>query len=434
LLTSGFFSWFITIMPNVDTQFVNHEKFFDCVHCGLCLSFCPTYVELGTEMDSPRGRIATMRALQEGRLPLDAEVVRHLDLCLGCRACETACPSGVHYGELIEGVRPYIEQHYQRPRLERWKRQTMNKIFPNPAGTRLFAVALRMGAALGLGRLARWDKLPEQLRYWLGLLPEPGGVTAITLRERYPAIGEKRYTVALLSGCVMPAVFGATNEATVKVLRHNGCEVLVPKDQNCCGALLLHNGDKKTALALACQNIEVFSRLEVDAVVSNAAGCGAMMKEYGELFKDDPVYRERAERLAAKIKDVSEFLGSIPLKKPTREIRARVTYHDACHLAHGQKVREQPRALLQAIPGLQIMDLNESDWCCGSAGTYNLTEPEMAHRLLQRKVDNIKAAAVDVVVAGNPGCLMQIRAGLQQRGLPIKAMHTIDLLAAAYEA
>src|SRR5215510_8284986 len=233
------------------TNFVNYEKFFDCVHCGLCLSFCPTYVELGTEMDSPRGRIATMRALQEGRYPLDVEVVRHLDLCLGCRACETACPSGVHYGELIEGARPYIEQHYQRPHLERFKRRAINKLFSNPIGARLFSLLLKTGAALGLGQLARWQKLPEQLRYWFGLLPEPGSVSSTTLLERYPAIGEKRYTVALLSGCVMPALFGATNEATVKVLRHNGCEVLVPRNQKCCGALLLHNGDKAAALALA---------------------------------------------------------------------------------------------------------------------------------------------------------------------------------------
>lgn len=419
-------------MNNTQANFVDHEKFFDCVHCGLCLSFCPTYVELGTEMDSPRGRIVTMRALQEGRLPLDDEVVRHLDLCLGCRACETACPSGVHYGELIEGVRPYIEQRYQRPRLERLKRQTINKIFPNPVGVRLFAFALKAGAALGVGRLARWQKLPEQIRYWFGLLPEPGGITSSTLLERYSAIGEKRFTVALLNGCVMPAVFGATNEATVKVLRHNGCEVLVPRDQQCCGALLLHNGDKKPALDLARRNIEVFSRLEIDALIINAAGCGSMMKEYGELFKNDSVYRERAERLAGKMKDVTEFLGSIPLKKPTREIRARVAYHDACHLAHGQGVREQPRALLRAIPGLHLVELNESDWCCGSAGTYNLTEPAMAHRLLDRKVNNIQTTEADVVVAGNPGCLMQIRSGLQQRNLPIKAVHTVDLLAEAY--
>jgi len=253
------------------------------------------------------------------------------------------------------------------------------------------------------------------------------------LLERYPAIGEKRYTVALLSGCVMPVLFGATNEATVKVLRHNGCEVLVPKAQVCCGALLLHNGEKSKALSLARRNIDVFSKSDVDALIINAAGCGAMMKEYGELFKDDPDYHERAQRLTAKMKDVSEFLGDIPLVAPTREVRAKVVYHDACHLAHGQNVRQQPRALLKAIPGLQIAELNESDWCCGSAGTYNLTEPELANRILERKVNNIKATETELVVAGNPGCLMQIRAGLQQRGLSIKAIHTVDLLAEAYE-
>ncbi|TMA53470.1 MAG: 4Fe-4S dicluster domain-containing protein [Deltaproteobacteria bacterium] len=420
-------------MANPHTDFVDHNKFFDCVHCGLCLSACPTYVELGTEMDSPRGRIATMRSLHEGRFDLDAEVVRHLDLCLGCRACETACPSGVHYGELIEGVRPFIEQHYKRPLRERLKRWAINTIFPNPLGMRLFVLMLKTGAALGLGRLARWQKLPRRIRYWLGLLPEKGRVSSAMLVERYPAIGEQRYTVALLSGCVMPALFGATNQATVTVLRHNGCDVLVPQDQVCCGALLLHNGNKTAALTLARRNIEVFSKLEVDALIINAAGCGAMMKEYGELCKEDPAAHEKAGRLAAKVKDVAEFLGSLSLKAPTRAVQARVTYHDACHLAHGQGVREQPRALLRAIPGLQLTELPESDWCCGSAGTYNLTEPEMARRLLDRKVDNIQATAVDLVVTGNPGCLLQIQAGLRQRGLPIKVVHTVDLLAEAYE-
>ncbi|MFB3076644.1 MAG: (Fe-S)-binding protein, partial [Lysobacterales bacterium] len=246
-------------------------------------------------------------------------------------------------------------------------------------------------------------------------------------------IGEKRYTVAVLSGCVMPALFGATNQSTVKVLRHNGCEVLVPKAQSCCGALLLHNGDKDSALSLAKHNIDVFSKFEFDALIINDAGCGAMMKEYCDLLKDYPAYREKAERLTEKMKDVAEFVGSLPLKTPTREVRAKVTYHDACHLAHAQGVREQPRTLLQQIPGLTLTELPESDWCCGSAGTYNLTQPEMAAQLLERKVGNIQTTEADVVVTSNPGCLMQIRAGLQQRGLPIKAVHTIDLLAEAYE-
>jgi glycolate oxidase iron-sulfur subunit len=420
-------------MPTSQTNFVDYEKFFDCVHCGLCLSFCPTYVELGTEMDSPRGRIATMRALHEGKFPLDAEVVRHLDLCLGCRACETACPSGVHYGELIESARSFIEEEYRRPVLDRLKRWTIDKVFPNSFGVRVFAFMLKLGAALGLGHLARSDRLPQQLRYWFSMVPERGSVSSATLHEHYPAIGEKRYTVAVLSGCVMPALFGTTNEATVKVLRHNGCEVVVPQAQGCCGALLLHNGNKPDGLARARQTIDVFSGLNIDALIINAAGCGAMMKEYGELFKDDPIYREKARQVTAKVKDVAEFLGSIPLTQPSREVKKTVTYHDACHLAHGQNVRSQPRALLQAIPGLQITELQESDWCCGSAGTYNLTEPEMARRLLEKKVKNIEATEAELVVTGNPGCLMQIRAGLQQRGLPIKAVHTVDLLAEAYE-
>ena len=374
-----------------------------------------------------------LRALQEGHAQLNDEVVQHLDLCLGCRACETACPSGVRYGDLIEGARPFIEQHYRRPVLERLKRWLMNKTFPNPWGARVFALSLKVGAALGLARFAHSEALPLKLRYWLGLLPEQGSVSSAPLLERYPPIGEKRHTVAVLSGCVMSTVFGATNQSTVKVLRHNGCEVLVPKAQSCCGALLLHNGDKRTALALAKHNIDVFGKLELDALIINAAGCGAMMKEYGELFKDDPAYREKAERLTQKMKDVAEFVGGIAFTPPTREVRAKATYHDACHLAHGQGVREQPRALLRAIPGLRLSDLPESDWCCGSAGTYNLTQPEMAVRLLERKLGNIQTTEADVVVTGNPGCLMQIRAGLQQSGLPIQAVHTIDLLAQAYE-
>lgn len=415
-----------------NTAFVDHEKFFDCVHCGLCLASCPTYVELGTEMDSPRGRIVMLRALQEGHAQLNDEVVQHLDLCLGCRACETACPSGVQYGELIEGARPFIEQHYRRPVLERGKRWLMNKTFPNPWGAWLFALSLKVGAALGLARFAHSEAVPATLRYWFGLLPERGSVSSQPLLEHYPAIGEKRRTVGVLSGCVMSAVFGATNQSTVKVLRHNGCEVLIPKAQSCCGALLLHNGDKQTALALAKRNIDVFDQLDLDALIINAAGCGAMMKEYGELFKDDPAYRDKAARLTGKMKDAAEFVGGLEIRTPTREVRVKATYHDACHLVHGQGVRDQPRALLRAIPGLKLTNLPESDWCCGSAGTYNLTQPEMAARLLERKVGNIQATEADVVVTGNPGCLMQIQAGLRQSGLPMKAVHTMDLLALAY--
>jgi len=421
-------------MTPTHNAFVAYEKFFDCVHCGLCLPFCPTYVELGTEMDSPRGRIATMRALHEGRFPLDSETVRHLDLCLGCRACETACPSGVRYGELIEGARPFIEQRYRRPLFERIKRRMIDTVFPSPLGTYMFAFMLRVGAVLSLSRLARSRWVPQPLRYWCGFVPERGALSAAPLASRYAAVGERRYTVALLSGCVTSAVFGGINQATVKVLRHNGCEVLVPKAQVCCGALLLHNGNQAAALAFARRNIEVFGSLPVEAVIINAAGCGAMMKEYGKLCRADVRYRDRAAQLAAKVKDVAEFLSTIPFTAPNREVRAHVTYHDACHLAHGQGVREQPRTLLRAIPGIRLTELAEADWCCGSAGTYNLTEPEMAWRLLARKVRHIRETRADIVVMGNPGCLMQIRAGLRQQGIPVRALHTVELLAEAYGA
>lgn len=413
--------------------FVEHEKFFDCVHCGLCLASCPTYVELGTEMDSPRGRIVLLRALQEGRTELNKEVVSHLDSCLGCRACETACPSGVQYGSLIEGARPFIEKYYTRPPVQRIKRWLINKTFASVIGVRFLALFLRFGAVFGLSRLARIRRLPQKLRAWFGLMPEQGEVSSEPLLERYSPIGEKRYTVAVLSGCVMSAAFGSTNHATVKVLRHNGCEVLVPKTQVCCGALLLHNGEKEKALALARQNVDVFSRLDVDAVLINSAGCGAMMKEYAELLHQDALYTEKATQLTKKFRDIAEFLGGIELVPPTREIRARVTYHDACHLSHGQNVRSQPRKLLTAIPELELKELPESDWCCGSAGTYNLTQPEMAATLLERKLRNILSTEADVVVTGNPGCLMQIRSGLKQNQSPTKAVHTIDLLAEAYE-
>ena len=414
------------------TPFVDHEKFSDCVHCGLCLASCPTYVELGTEPDSPRGRIALLRGLQEGRTQLTDEVVHHLDLCLGCRACETACPSGVQYGALIEGARPFIEQHHARPFGQRLKRRAMNALFPRPWGALLFALMLRIGGGLGLGRAARWRRLPARLRYWLGLLPAPGDVSAVRLDERYAPVGTQRARVALLSGCVMSAAFGATNRATVKVLRHNGCEVWVPKDQSCCGALLLHNGAKQAALEFAKYNVDVFGGLEVDALLVNAAGCGAMMKEYAELLKDEPAYAGRAAQLTEKMQDVTEFLADIGLRPPTREVHAAAAYHDACHLAHGQGVRDQPRALLSAIPGLTLTHLPESDWCCGSAGTYNLTQPDMAARLLERKIGHIQTTGADFVVTGNPGCLMQIRAGLRRHGLPTQAIHTLDLLARAY--
>jgi glycolate oxidase iron-sulfur subunit len=411
------------------TDFVEFEKFLDCVHCGFCLPACPTYLELGTEMDSPRGRIHLMRSLYEGRVPLDAASVKHLDLCLGCRACEGACPSGVAYGELIEAARPFLENSYRRSLRDRLKRGLIKEIFPNPVFARAFAAALKLGSALRLEKAAGMSSLPSRLRYSLALLPGRELTRGKTrLPERAPPQGEPRFRVGLLSGCVMQNLFGRTQENTARLLSACGCEVFIPKEQVCCGALSLHNGDEETAVDLAQENVSVFGSLGLDAIIVNAAGCGAMMREYGKLLK-----REKdASEIGAKVRDVSEFLAAIPDFKPKRALDIKATYHDACHLLHAQKVRQQPRMLLEQIPGLILTDLPESEVCCGSAGSYNLTEPGMAQRLLERKIKNIAATGADLVVTGNPGCLLQIQAGLRMSRLPIKVIHTVDLLAQAY--
>ncbi|MCC6442808.1 MAG: 4Fe-4S dicluster domain-containing protein [Armatimonadetes bacterium] len=411
---------------------VDYDRFLDCVHCGLCLSQCPTYVELGTEMDSPRGRIYLMRALADGRVEAGASLVSHLDLCLGCRACETACPSGVRYGSLIEATRAELEIRYSRPPADRWfRRFVIERILPYPPRMAAALAPARLGKKLGIFRLAEAVGLGHLFKGLAELLPEEP-VRIGPLPERTLARGEKKLTVALLSGCVMSVMFQETNRATIRVLVANGCEALVPKGQGCCGALSLHNGFPEDARRFAKKNIEVFEAAGVDRIVTNAAGCGAAMKEYDHLLAGEPGWAERASRFAAKVRDVSEVLAEVGIEGPLKEIRAKVTYHDACHLAHGQKVRQQPRAILKAIPGLEFVELKESDWCCGSAGTYNLTEPQMAERILKRKLDNILATGASIVVTGNPGCLVQIRNGLRKIGADIEVLHPVELLDRAY--
>jgi glycolate oxidase iron-sulfur subunit len=401
-----------------------YQRFLDCVHCGLCLSACPTYVELGTEADSPRGRIYLMRALEDGALPLTADVARHLDLCLGCRACETACPSGVHYGELIEGARAVIEAHYRRGFWDRLRRYLITTIFPHPQRLRLLLLPARLLELLGL---LSWLR---RLSPAIAMLPRLQPWTPLPAVS--PASGNESGCVALLEGCVAQVLFAATNRATVRVLNRNGYRVDTPAAQGCCGALYLHAGDRSTALDCARRNIDVFST-DLDAIVTNAAGCGAMLEEYGTLLGDDPAYAERARVFSAKVLDVTELLAARPLT-PCGRIDARVTYHDACHLAHGQGVRAAPRALLAQIPGLQVVELPEADVCCGSAGSYNLTEPEMALRLGDRKAANVCATGATVVAACNPGCIMQIDAALRRAGVRAVVQHPIELLDRAYHA
>lgn len=409
-----------------------------CVHCGLCLSSCPTYSELGTEMDSPRGRIFLIKALAEGRIALSDSVVEHLSLCLDCRACEPVCPSGVPYGQLIEAAKAEIER--QRPggplrRLFRWL--NLGLLLPSPRLLGLAAATLRFYQSSGLQRLARATGLvrilPGTLSAWETLLPElPPRQARAPLPERLPADGRRRARVGLLTGCIQAVLFGAHNRATARVLARNGVEIEVPRAQGCCGALHAHAGDHARAQELARRMIDVFGALALEAVVVNSSGCGAHMKAYGHLLSDDPLYAERARAFSRTVQDVAEFLAREPLRGPLASISRTITYHDPCHVVHGQKVRSQPRQLLAQVPGLRLVELREADWCCGSAGIYNLTQPEMATRLQERKSRNIIATGAEVVVTANPGCIIQIAQGLGTQGAPIRVLHLVEVLDEAY--
>jgi glycolate oxidase iron-sulfur subunit len=409
-----------------------------CVHCGLCLASCPTFAELGTEMDSPRGRIFLIKSLAEGRIGLSDSSVEHLSLCLDCRACETACPSGVPYGRLIEAAKAEIER--QRPggpgrRAFRWA--NFGLLLGHPRLLALAAAGLRLYQASGLQRLARRSglvrALPGTLPAWEALLPRlPAAAERAPRAPATPAEGERRGRVAVLTGCVQAVVFGAHNRATARVLARNGWEVVAPPEQGCCGALNAHGGDHARALAMARRTIDVFERTGVDAVVVNTSGCGAHMKAYGALLADDPAYADRARRFAASVRDLSEFLAATPLRGPLAAVPMTVTYHDPCHVVHGQKIRTAPRALLAQVPGLRVVDLPESDWCCGSAGIYNLTQPDMATRLLRRKVRHVTSTGAEAVVTANPGCILQIQQGLREAGSDIRVLHLVEILERGY--
>jgi glycolate oxidase iron-sulfur subunit len=409
-----------------------------CVHCGLCLASCPTFSELGTEMDSPRGRIFLIKALAEGRIGLSGSTVEHLSLCLDCRACETVCPAGVPYGSLIEAAKAEIER--QRPgsparRAFRWL--NFGLLLGHPRMLRLAAAGLRLYQASGLqtlvrrSGLVRW--LPGTLPAWEALLPTlPPARDRAPLPPLTPAHGERRGRVAMLTGCVQSIVFGAHNRATARVLARNGWEVAAP-DQGCCGALNAHGGDHARAVEMAKRTIETFERAGAEAVIVNVSGCGAHMKAYGALLAADAAWAERARRFAASVRDVSEFLARAPLRGPLAPVPLTVTYHDPCHVVHGQKIRTAPRELLAQVPGLRVVPLPESDWCCGSAGLYNLTQPEMAARLLRRKVGHVQSTGAQAVVTANPGCIMQIEQGLRAAGSPVRVLHLVEVLDRAYD-
>ena len=404
-----------------------------CIQCGFCLQACPTYRLLGVEPESPRGRIHLIEAAAQGRIPIDARFEEHMYVCLGCRACETACPAGVKFGTIIEAARAEIGPTGS-PVARAMTLAALRRLMPYPSRLRAGARLLRLYQRSGLGRLARrLGLMPKRLAEMESLLPDVPDRFFAPHRV-YPAIGPRRARVGLLSGCVMSLFFADVNDATVRVLRRNGCEVVVPGDQGCCGALNIHNGEREAAKRMARRNIETFLAAEVDAVVINAAGCGAASKEYDVLFRDDPAYLPRAEAYSGRCRDVSEFLDALGLVGRLGEVRARAAYQDPCHLAHGQGVRRQPRELLRRIPGLELVELPGSDRCCGSAGIYNVVQPAYSRRILEEKMDALDATGAEMIVAPNPGCMLQLAAGVRARGGRIQVRHLVDLLDRAYAA
>ncbi|GAA2759739.1 (Fe-S)-binding protein [Actinopolymorpha rutila] len=406
----------------------------DCVHCGFCLPTCPTYALWGEEMDSPRGRIYLMDLVREGSASFDDQLVRHFDTCLGCMACVTACPSGVQYDKLLESMRPQIERHHARGWADRTFRELIFALFPHPRRLRLAAIgglAYQRSGLPGLLRRGRLlDRLPPRLRALESLLPPIRARDLVAdPPERVAAVGTPRRRVAVLTGCVQRVFFAGVNAATVRTLAAEGCEVLIPPEQGCCGALSMHTGREPEALARARQTIATFERYDVGTIVVNVAGCGSSMKEYSTLLRDDPDWADRAAAFSAKVRDVTEVLAELEPRAPRNPIEGRVAYHDACHLGHAQRVRSAPRAMLATIPGLEVVDLPEAELCCGSAGVYNLLEPDAAAELGRRKVANVRSVEPDLVATANPGCLLQIRRHLGEQAPPL--LHPVELVDAS---
>jgi glycolate oxidase iron-sulfur subunit len=446
----------------------SHALIDACVHCGFCLPSCPTYVLWGEEMDSPRGRLYLMKAGLEGRTGMTPSLVRHFDACLGCMACVTACPSGVRYAPLIEATRGQIERRFGRSWADRLFRAAIFSLFPFPGRLRIALLPLVLwtsvvrrstfaarraefvvrGSSLGAGQAPVNDEprtthgerrttndasFLRRLRAMLALAPKVTWRSLFaSLPERTPAKGSRRMTVALLTGCVQRVVFPHVNQATVNVLTAEGCDVVAPAAQRCCGALALHAGRLDEARKCARRTIDMFDRAGIDQVVVNAAGCGSSMKEYGHLLADDPRWVARARGFSSKVRDVTEIVASLgPPRAARHPLALRVAYHDACHLAHAQGIRQPPRDLLRSIPGLELLPFEEQEICCGSAGIYNLVEPDAAQQLGDRKTGHIAAVKPHVVATANPGCILQIAAGAARRGETWSVVHPIELLDAS---
>ncbi|BAZ41323.1 glycolate oxidase subunit (Fe-S) protein [Calothrix sp. NIES-4101] len=419
---------------------VNHPpdpKLIDsCVHCGFCLSTCPSYRVLGKEMDSPRGRIYLMDAINEGEIALNDSTVQHFDSCLGCLACVTTCPSGVQYDKLISATRHQVERNYPRSWIDKLFRKLIFSLFPYPQLLRIFLIPLFLYQKLGLQKLVRatgiLKLISPRLAAMDSILPE---ISFKAFQDKLPTIipaqNEKRYRVGVILGCVQRLFFSPINEATVRVLTANGCEVVIPKSQGCCAALPEHQGQTEQAKALARQMIDSFADTDVDYVIINAAGCGHTLKEYAHILEDDPKYSQKAQEFAAKVKDAQEFLVSIGLTtklSPLTDKPLTMVYQDACHLLHGQKISVQPRQLLQQIPNIKLKEPLDAALCCGSAGVYNMLQPEVAEELGQQKVQNLLNTGAELIASPNPGCALQISKHLKLQGKDVAVMHPMELL------
>ena len=430
----------ITDKPAANSAFDAHhpppsELINQCVHCGFCLPACPTYVLWGEEMDSPRGRIYLMKMASEGEATMAPNWVQHFDTCLGCMSCMTACPSGVDYGKLIEATRAQIERHHPRSAQESLHRKLIFSLFPNVGRLRAMRPLLAFYQKSGLQSLVRASGLlslvPKRFASMDALLPKLGAQHEVA--PLTPAKGAKRKRVGLLLGCVQREFLSEVNAATVRVLAAEGCEVVAPPEQGCCGALMIHAGEEDPALALARKVIDVFDAADVEAIITNAGGCGSNVREYAYQLRDDPTYSEKAQRFSAKCRDIAEFLEEIGPVAERRPLSARVAYHASCHLQHAQKVRTQPMTQLSAIPDCAVSELAEGAICCGSAGIYNMVQSDTANELADRKAGHIAAQKPDIVATGNPGCLLQLRAALDRRPETesVQVLHTVQLLDAS---
>lgn len=427
-----------SFLKNLDYSVVQQ-----CMHCGMCLPTCPTYDATKLERNSPRGRIALMRAIADDRLEPTEAFADEMYFCLGCLACMTACPAGVNYAELFEHARAEAERAgvLNNPKRSLIRAFTLRWLFMDLQRLQLIGLAMRLYQQLGIQSFIRRSGvlklLPKRLRELEAMTPQVQSQwSADMIAPLTPAHGQRKFRVAMLTGCAQDLIFSDVNRDTVEVLARNGCEVVTPPEQSCCGSLHAHNGEWALAQELARRNIDQFPPGQFDAIITNAGGCGSHLKHYAHLLADDPRYAKRAELWDAKVKDIHEWLAQIGVQAPRGNGAGplRATYHESCHLCHGQKVTAQPRQLLRTIPNLQLTELPEASWCCGSAGIYNLTQPEMANELLERKVKHIQSTGAEVVATGNPGCLLQVQNGCARAGMKVRVAHPVTLLAEAYRA